>query len=60
MSKLFVASEVFHGAGSLSELKNLSGKKAIIVTGGLSMKKSGTLDRAKSILNRSWIGNYCF
>lgn len=40
MSKLFVASEVFHGAGSLSELKNLSGKKAIIVTGGLSMKKA--------------------
>ncbi|WP_286895094.1 MULTISPECIES: iron-containing alcohol dehydrogenase [Sphingobacterium] len=50
MSKLFVAGEVFHGAGSLSELKNLSGKKAIIVTGGQSMKRSGTLDRALAYL----------
>lgn len=50
MSKLFIAGEVFHGAGSLEELKNIQGKKAVIVTGGGSMKKSGTLDRAISFL----------
>lgn len=41
MSKLFVAGEVFHGAGSLEELKNIKGKKAVLVTGGSSMKKAG-------------------
>jgi len=50
MSKLFIAGEVFHGAGSLEELKNIKGQKAVIVTGGSSMKKSGTLDRAISFL----------
>ncbi|MBD3904731.1 iron-containing alcohol dehydrogenase [Flavobacterium sp. F-328] len=60
MSKLFVASEVFHGAGSLSELKNLSGKKAIIVTGGQSMKKSGTLDRAKAFLTEAGLETIVF
>ncbi|MFL9831229.1 iron-containing alcohol dehydrogenase [Flavobacterium sp. ST-87] len=53
MSKLFIASEIFHGAGSLQELKNIEGKKAIIVTGGSSMKKSGTLDRAIAFLEEA-------
>lgn len=53
MSKLFIASEMFHGAGSLEELKNIKGKKAIIVTGGSSMKKSGTLDRAVAFLQEA-------
>lgn len=53
MSKLFVAGEVFHGPGSLSELKNLSGKKVVIVTGGQSMKRSGTLDRAIGYLTEA-------
>ncbi|MGF7026610.1 iron-containing alcohol dehydrogenase [Sphingobacterium siyangense] len=60
MSKLFVASEVFHGAGTLSELKNLTGKKAIIVTGGQSMKKSGTLDRAISYLTEAGLKTAVF
>lgn len=55
MSKLFIASEVFHGAGSLEELKNIKGKKAIIVTGGSSMKKSGTLDKATAYLQEAGI-----
>ena len=55
MSKLFIAGEVFHGAGSLEELKNIQGKKAVIVTGGGSMKKSGTLDRAISFLSEAGI-----
>lgn len=60
MSKLFIASEVFHGAGSLEELKNIKGKKAIIVTGGSSMKKSGTLDRAVAFLQEAGIETRIF
>lgn len=55
MSKLFIAGEVFHGAGSLSELKNIKGKKAVLVTGGGSMKKSGALDKAIAYLTEAGI-----
>ncbi len=55
MSKLFIAGEVFHGAGNLEELKNIKGKKAVLVTGGSSMKKSGTLDKAIAYLNEAGI-----
>lgn len=60
MSKLFVAAAVFHGPGSLEELKNIKGKKAFIVTGGSSMKKSGTLDKAVSFLNEAGIETLVF
>ncbi|WP_313374393.1 iron-containing alcohol dehydrogenase [Chishuiella sp.] len=60
MSKLFVAGEVFHGAGSLEELKNIKGKKAIIVTGGSSMKKSGALDRAIAFLEEAGLETKIF
>ncbi|XP_037930188.1 NADPH-dependent butanol dehydrogenase-like, partial [Teleopsis dalmanni] len=60
MSKLFVAGEVFHGAGSLEELKNIKGKKAIIVTGGSSMKKSGALDRAIAFLEEAGLETKVF
>ena len=60
MSKLFVAGEVFHGAGSLDELKNIKGKKAFIVTGGSSMRKSGTLDKAIAYLNEAGIETIVF
>ena len=53
MSKLFIAGEVFHGAGTLSELANIKGTKAIIVTGGSSMRKSGTLDKAVDYLTKA-------
>lgn len=60
MGKLFVAGEVFHGAGSLEELKNIKGKKAFIVTGGNSMRKSGTLDRAIAFLNDAGLETFVF
>lgn len=60
MSKLFVAAEVFHGPGSLEELKNIKGKKAFVVTGGSSMKKSGTLDKAIAYLNEAGIETFIF
>ncbi|SDI88612.1 iron-containing alcohol dehydrogenase [Chryseobacterium jejuense] len=60
MSKLFIAGEVFHGAGSLSELANIKGKKAVIVTGGSSMRKSGTLDKAIAYLTEAGIETQIF
>ncbi|MDR2274942.1 MAG: iron-containing alcohol dehydrogenase [Sphingobacterium sp.] len=60
MSKLFIAGEVFHGAGSLAELKNIKGKKAFIVTGGNSMRKSGTLDRSIAFLEEAGLEIFVF
>lgn len=60
MSKLCIAGEVFHGAGSLEELKNIQGKKAVIVTGGSSMRKSGTLDKAIAYLTEAGIAIQVF
>lgn len=60
MGKLFIAGEVFHGAGSLEELKNIKGKKAVIVTGGGSMRKSGTLDKAIAFLHEAGIETQVF
>lgn len=53
MGKLFIAGEMFHGAGSLQELKNIKGRKAVIVTGGGSMKKSGMLGKAIAYLEEA-------
>jgi len=50
MAKLFQTAELYHGLGSLSELKNITGKKAIIVTGGQSVKNNGTLARVEAML----------
>ncbi|WMI64815.1 iron-containing alcohol dehydrogenase [Aestuariibaculum sp. YM273] len=60
MSKLFIASEVFHGVGTLEELKNIKGQKAVLVTGGSSMKKSGALDKAVAYLNEAGIETKVF
>jgi len=60
MSKLFIAGEVFHGAGSLEELKNIKGKKAFIVTGGNSMRMSGTLDRSIAFLQEAGLETFVF
>ncbi len=41
MARFTLPRDLYHGKGSLAELKNLTGKKAIIVVGGGSMKRSG-------------------
>lgn len=46
MARFTLPRDLYHGKGSLAELKNLTGKKAIIVVGGGSMKRFGFLDRA--------------
>lgn len=60
MSKLFSAGEVFHGTGTLSELKNLKGKKAIVVIGGNSVKVNGVLDKSLLYLKEAGIETTVF
>lgn len=50
MSRFTLPRDVYHGKGSLEELKNLKGKKAILVVGGGSMKRQGFLDKAVNYL----------
>lgn len=45
MGRFTLPRDLYHGKGSLDELKNLKGKKAIVVVGGGSMKRFGFLDR---------------
>ncbi len=51
MGKLVRTNEMFHGANSLSELKNIKGKKAVIVIGKESAKASGSLKKVQAILD---------
>ncbi len=46
MARFTLPRDIYHGKGSLSELKNLGGKRAILVVGGGSMKRQGFLDKA--------------
>lgn len=50
MARFTLPRDLYHGKGSLSELKNLGGKRAFLVVGGGSMKRFGFLDRAVDAL----------
>ena len=50
MARFTLPRDVYHGKGSLENLKSLKGKKAVIVVGGGSMKRFGFLDRAEAYL----------
>lgn len=53
MARFTLPRDLYHGKGSLEELKNLSGKKAVLVVGGGSMKRFGFLDRAVEYLKEA-------
>ncbi|MEJ8733242.1 MULTISPECIES: iron-containing alcohol dehydrogenase [Mediterraneibacter] len=53
MSRFCLPRDIYHGKGCLEELKNLKGKKAILVVGGGSMKRQGFLDRAVNYLKEA-------
>lgn len=53
MARFTLPRDLYHGKGSLAELKNLKGKKAIIVVGGGSMKRFGFLDKAIDYLKEA-------
>ena len=46
MARFTLPRDLYHGKGAIEELKNLKGKKAIVVVGGGSMKRFGFLDKA--------------
>ena len=53
MGRFTLPRDVYHGEGSLAELKNLKGKKAIVVVGGGSMKRQGFLDKVVGYLKEA-------
>ena len=53
MARFTLPRDLYHGAGSLEELKNLKGTKAILVLGGGSMKRFGFVDRAVAYLKEA-------
>lgn len=50
MNRFTLPRDIYFGNGSLEHLKSLQGKKAIIVTGGHSMRKQGWLQKAEDYL----------
>ena len=50
MAQFTLPRDIFHGEGALEQLKTLEGKKAIIVTGGGSMRRGGFLQRTEEYL----------
>lgn len=55
MYRFTLPRDIYYGNGSLEQLKNLKGNKAMIVVGGGSMKKFGFLDKAISYLKEAGI-----
>lgn len=50
MARFTLPRDIYHEKGCLEELKNLKGKKAVLVVGGGSMKRQGFLDKAVNYL----------
>ncbi|WRS28561.1 iron-containing alcohol dehydrogenase [Oscillospiraceae bacterium MB08-C2-2] len=53
MARFTLPRDLYHGAGSIENLKTLIGKKAIVVVGGGSMKRFGFLDTVVSNLKQA-------
>ena len=45
MARFTLPRDLYHGKGSIEELKNLKGKRAFIAVGGSAMKRFGFLDK---------------
>ncbi|HWQ59482.1 MAG TPA: iron-containing alcohol dehydrogenase [Clostridia bacterium] len=50
MKRFTLPRDVYYGRGSMKVLRTLDGAKAVIVTGGRSMKETGVLDLAETYL----------
>lgn len=53
MARFTIPRDLYHGKGALDALKTLKGKKAIVVTGGGSMKRFGFLDKVEANLKEA-------
>lgn len=61
MARFTLPRDIYFGKDAISELKNLKGyKKAIVVTGGCSMKKGGFLQRVEDVLKETGIETLLF
>lgn len=60
MATFIVPRQVYHGFGSLENLKTVTGKKAVIVTGDASMEKTGFLDKTRDLLKEANIESTVF
>ncbi len=60
MAKFIVPKEIFHGLGSLENLKEIKGKKAVIVIGGNSVKRNGSLGNTVAYLKEANIESAVF
>jgi alcohol dehydrogenase class IV len=53
MARFTLPRDIYHGKGSLENLKTLKGKKAVIVVGGGAMKRNGFLQKAEDYLKEA-------
>ena len=54
MARFTLPRDIYFGKDAISELKNLKGhKKAIVITGGSSMKRGGFLQRVEDVLKET-------
>ncbi len=60
MMRFTLPRDLYYGKGSLEHLKELKGKKAILVLGGGSMKKFGFVDKVLSYLKEAGIETTLF
>jgi len=55
-----VPSKTFHGIGTFEKLAELSGKRAMIVTGKGSMRRTGYIDKAENLLRSNGLEVHVF
>ncbi len=60
MARFTLPRDIYYGNGTLDELKNLSGKKAMVVVGGGSMKRFGFLDKVIQNLHEAGMETQLF
>lgn len=60
MMRFTLPRDMYYGKGALEQLKNLEGKKAVLVLGGGSMKRFGFVDKALDYLKEAGIETRLF
>ncbi|MCY1712712.1 iron-containing alcohol dehydrogenase [Caproiciproducens galactitolivorans] len=61
MARFTLPRDIYFGPNAISELKNLKGyKKAFIVTGGHSMRKTGFLQKLEDVLKDAGLQTYIY
>lgn len=60
MKRFTLPRDIYYGEGALEQLKNIKGKKAILVLGGGSMKRFGFVDKVLGYLEEAGIETRLF